>query len=225
MDIRDIKKLVKEGENESTEFKKKANFPEKIVKEIVAFANTRGGSLLIGVDDDGSISGTKNVEEDLYALENAISIYCFPKVNYTVNVVRVSDKRAVLNYTIFESSKKPHFVYHNGSNSKIKHRTSRKSYVRIRDRSVQASRELIEILKKKDRKNGIKVQFGEKEKILMNYLGKHPSITIKKFSEIAGIRKFIASKTLVWLVLANILEIEAREDEDLFRQKNTGDFL
>ena len=63
MDIRDIKKLVLEGETDTLEFKKKANFPEKIVKEIVAFANTRGGRLLIGVDDDSTVTGVKYYEE------------------------------------------------------------------------------------------------------------------------------------------------------------------
>jgi hypothetical protein len=37
--------------------------------------------------------------------------------------------------------------------------------------------------------------------------------------EIAGIKRSMASRTLVWLVSANILEIEAREEEDLFKQK------
>ncbi len=213
MDIREIKWLAKRGENKVTEFKKKANFPEKIVKEIVAFANTRGGHLLIGVDDDGSITGTKTAEEDLFVLENAISRHCSPKVNYMVDVVRLNEKRDVLHYIIFESEIKPHFVLENG------HKKNKKAYVRIEDRSIQASRELIEILKKRNRKKGVKVHLGEKEKILMNYLGNHAEITLNEFSRIAGINSFTASKTLVWLVMANILEIEPREDEDVYRQK------
>jgi predicted HTH transcriptional regulator len=213
MDIREIKRLIKDGENEVTEFKKKANFPEKIVKEIVAFANTRGGHLLIGVEDDGNITGTKTAEEDLFVLENAMSKYCRPKINYAIDVVRINDKRAVLNYTIFESANKPHYVIDPNSSN------NRKAYVRLNDKSLQASRELIEILKKSKRKGGMKVNLGEKEKILMNYLGDHLGITVSEFSEIANINKYVASKTLVWLVLANILEIEVREDHDIYRQK------
>lgn len=213
MDIREIKRLIKDGENEVTEFKKKANFPEKIVKEIVAFANTRGGNLLIGVEDDGRITGSKTAEEDLFVLENAISNFCRPKINYAIDVVRISDKRAVLNYTIFESSNKPHYVIDPGSQN------NGKAYFRLNDKSLQASRELVEILKKSRRKAGMKVNLGEKEKILMNYLGKHHGITVNEFSKIANIKKYVASKTLVWLVLANILEIEVREDHDIYRQK------
>ena len=76
MDIREIKRLVKEGETDTLEFKRKANFPEKIVKEIVAFANTKGGKLFIGVDDDRSVTGVKNFSEDIYSLREAITHYC-----------------------------------------------------------------------------------------------------------------------------------------------------
>lgn len=210
MDIRDVQRLIRNGENEVTEFKKKANFPEKIVKEIVAFANSTGGNLLIGIDDDGKITGTKTAEEDLFVLENAISNYCRPRINYTIDVVRVTDKRAVLNYTIFESRQKPHFVTFTNET---------RAYIRLKDKSIQASREMVEIMKKGNRDKGMKVQFGDKEKILMNYLGANQAITVSEFSRIANIKKNVASKTLVWLVLANILEIEVREDQDIYRQK------
>ena len=110
MAIRDIKKLVLEGETEILEFKKKANFPEKIVKEIVAFANTRGGRLLIGVDDDGTVTGVKNYEEDIYSLNEAITNYCIPSIKYQLDVVKMNEKRAVLHYNIYESKDKPHYV-------------------------------------------------------------------------------------------------------------------
>ena len=213
MDIRDIKKLVLEGETDTLEFKKKANFPEKIVKEIVAFANTRGGRLLIGVDDDSTVTGLKNYEEDIYSLNKAIANYCTPSIKYQLDVVKMNEKRAVLHYTIYESKDKPHFVREGylGRN--------RKSYLRLADRSIQASAEMIEILKKRQHTKNIKVNFGEKEKILMNYLGEHEQITLNTFSEIADIKRSTASKTLIWLVSANILDIEAREDEDIFTQK------
>jgi predicted HTH transcriptional regulator len=213
MDIREIKKLVKEGETDTVEFKRKANFPEKIVKEIVAFANTKGGRLLIGVDDDCSVPGIKNYTEDIYSLKKAITDFCTPKIKYQLDVVKINDKRAVLLYNIFESTRKPHFVVENidGKN--------KKSYIRLADRSIQASPEMVEILRKRKQVRNIKVNFGEKEKKLMHFLGDHDRITLSTFSRIANINKSTASRTLVWLVSANILDIEPREDEDIFRQK------
>ncbi|MDZ7649627.1 MAG: ATP-binding protein [Cytophagales bacterium] len=46
------------------EFKRKAAYPEKIVRELIAFANTEGGTLLVGVDDDKSIPGVKYPDEE-----------------------------------------------------------------------------------------------------------------------------------------------------------------
>jgi predicted HTH transcriptional regulator len=206
--------MVLKGENEILEFKRKANFPEKIVKEVVAFANTNGGNLLIGVDDDGGVTGIKNKEEDLYILNQAIKKYCIPEIDYKIDIVPLNEKRAILNYSIYESKHKPHFVIESVSGNK------KKAYLRVKDRSIQASREMIQILKKQDLIKDQKVYLGQKEKILMNYLGQYNEITLSQFSKIATINNNVASKTLVWLVLANILEIEAREDEDIYRQKN-----
>ena len=58
-EIHELKRLALEGEGLQLEFKRKASHPEKIVRELIAFANTEGGTLLIGVDDDGSIPGLK----------------------------------------------------------------------------------------------------------------------------------------------------------------------
>lgn len=57
-----IQALIQQGENTQVEFKSAALRPESAAREIVAFANTFGGSLLIGVEDDGRVSG---VESDL----------------------------------------------------------------------------------------------------------------------------------------------------------------
>ena len=59
MNSNDLVALVNQGEGQRLEFKKKVDYPEKVVKEVIAFANSDGGNLLIGVDDDGNISGVK----------------------------------------------------------------------------------------------------------------------------------------------------------------------
>ena len=58
LDLRNLKHLVRHGEGQRLEFKMKVKFPEKIVKELVAFANSDGGHLFIGVSDDGKIEGS-----------------------------------------------------------------------------------------------------------------------------------------------------------------------
>jgi len=197
------------------EFKKKVAFPEKIVREIVAFANTHGGDLLIGVDDDGSISGVKFALEDQYELEKAIRNYCKPMIKYKSEIIRLSEKKSVIRYTIFESSRKPHYVVE-------KPGAARKVYVRVRDRSIQASREMREILKRSAKNKDIKFTYGEKETILMQYLEQNERITVKRFAEISRLPRRVASQTLVLLALANVLQVIPREKEDYFEIKSYG---
>ena len=58
-----IQTLITQGENTQIEFKSDAARPEGIAREIVAFANTYGGSLLIGVEDDGVVTGVGSSKE------------------------------------------------------------------------------------------------------------------------------------------------------------------
>jgi ATP-dependent DNA helicase RecG len=55
-----IQSLIQQGENTQIEFKSAGVRPESAAREIVAFANTLGGSLLIGVEDDGTITGIES---------------------------------------------------------------------------------------------------------------------------------------------------------------------
>lgn len=208
MTIREIQALVVKGESSTLEFKRKVAHPEKIVREIVAFANTAGGLLLIGVDDDGSIPGLKYAEEEAYALETAVKKLCKPPIPLHIEIVPISEKRAVLKYKIEPSNKKPHLV---------KDPEKPTTYVRFKDRSIQASREMREILRRQRKPRDIRFTFGEKEKLLMQYLEEYGAITLDEFSKIAKIKKYYASKTLIILVLAKVLEIEPREGKDIYR--------
>jgi ATP-dependent DNA helicase RecG len=49
--------LINVGESETVEFKREMERPERLAREVVALANGRGGHVLVGVDDDGTLSG------------------------------------------------------------------------------------------------------------------------------------------------------------------------
>lgn len=210
MDLRALKELVKKGESENLEFKLKANHPEKIVREIVAFANTYGGMLLVGVGDDKSIPGLKFVDEEEYILVRAIERYCFPKISYQLERLSVTDDREVLIFRIPPSVDKPHFVLPDSPQD------PKKAYIRLQDKSVQASKEVRQILKWKDRVQNVQFNYGRKEQVLMQYLAQQPSITIDEFIKVARIPQWLASKTLITLVLANVLTVRPDEAGDRY---------
>jgi len=211
MQFKDLKTLVRQGEGTTLEFKLKANHPEKIIREIVAFANTKGGTLLVGVGDDKSIPGLKFIDEAEYMLVKAIEQNCFPPVKYEMERVAITDERDVLVFTIPKSTEKPHYV-------QLDNEDNGKAYVRVQDRSVQASKEMKQILRRENQE-GIQFKFGDKEKILMQYLSENQKITLNKFIEIAKIPAWLASRTLVLLVLSNVLKIQPDELVDYFMIK------
>ena len=55
--------LIAQGEHQQQDFKYKVMDAEKLARSVSAFANTDGGRLLIGVRDDGHISGIRSEEE------------------------------------------------------------------------------------------------------------------------------------------------------------------
>lgn len=84
-----IKDLLKKGEGSQLEFKKEITNLPKIAKTLVAFSNTDGGRLLIGVDDKGLITGIDPDEEN-YMLEKANIELCVPPALISVDVFEMS---------------------------------------------------------------------------------------------------------------------------------------
>ena len=122
-------------------------------------------------------------------------------------------KKSLISYDILESKNQPHYV--------IEDQTQAwgKAYIRVEDKTIKASKEIREILKRKNKDKGVYIRFGEKEKILMAYLDQNEFITLRKFQQIANLSRPIASRTLVKLVLANVLRINVNETQDVFTLK------
>ena len=208
MTLRELRRATFQGENENVEFKKKVNHPEKVVREVVAFANSSGGNLLVGVGDDGELSGLKFPDEEEFVLSKAISELCRPKISFEIEHIVLPNNRVVLNYTIPPSPKKPHFAL-----LKPYHRRG-KAYVRVEDKSIQASREIRSLLKYQKQNVSTSVTYGDDEKKLFNYLGSHDHVTLPEFCQIASITRNRASEIVLDLALNNMIKILPREKED-----------
>lgn len=209
-DLATLRKIVRQGEGLNVEFKLKIKHPEKIVREVVAFANTEGGLLIIGVSDDKQIIGAKFPEEDEYILKKAIAEYCFPEIPYEVERIPLAESsdRALLLFHIPKSSHFPHKI--------IKGEDKGKIYIRVGEQSIQASKEMRSYLKEKRKNKNYRFHYGAKEHTLMQYLALHKNITVSQFAKIANISIKTASRTLVLLTLARVLKISAKEHEDEF---------
>ncbi|WP_143962819.1 AlbA family DNA-binding domain-containing protein [Litoribacter populi] len=210
MTLREVANLAKQGEGLHIEFKKKVAHPDKIIKEVIALANTDGGYLLIGVDDDGTVSGQRYVDEHVFLLDKTIAEHIKPKLIYEKHILPINAKKGVAVFRFDKSPSRPHYFLEE---------KKRRSFIRVKDRSVQASKEVWEILKKQKREQDVFFQYGEKEDVLMKALKEQETITLKQFAKLAMLPRFAASRILVRMVLANVLEIIPQEGEDLYTLK------
>ena len=206
--IRWLSRLVSAGEGLKLEFKAKTIYPDKIVKELIAFANTKGGTLLIGVNDDGHISGVKYPEEDSLLILKALAKYCRPRIKTKYEYIRLSDKKWVVVFDVWESNRKP-----------VKFQETKRNqitFIRHNDKSLQASREGEGILKLRFGQNPISFHYGEIENKLLKVLAKNKQATFSELQKSMSIPEAILSAKLIHLVAVNVIGWSPREPHDIF---------
>ena len=203
--------MIEGGENASVEFKRKFSSPEKIAKEMIAFANTSGGSILFGIDDNKDVVGVESEKGEAELIDMAAKFYCMPEVKYSIDIQHIYRKDVVI-VSIPESSLKPHMLVENNSEN-----SSAKAYIRFKDKSILASRETIRVLKNSNPDSPpLILNLGEKEKALIEFLGKNEKITQKGFKEMLNISNRRSSRILVNLVRAGIIRLHSIEKEDFY---------
>jgi predicted HTH transcriptional regulator len=200
-------KLINEGEHQQQDFKFCINNSRKIAKSIVAFANTDGGRLLIGVKDNGKVAGISS-DEEFYMVDAAAKIYSKPEISFTTRQWHVEGK-TILEIGIEPSIKKPHFA--KDENGKWL------AYVRIDDENVLAHKIQIEVWRKENSPKGIYFTYSDTEKFLIDYLQKQPSITFSKFIRKAQISRKTAEQVLSNFVIIDIIKMETTSEGTLFR--------
>ncbi len=202
-----IKRLILEGENVSLDFKKTISNAEKIAKTLVAFANNRGGKLLIGVADDKTIKGVKAEDEEKYMITKAAHVFCKPALEPLFEEIMV-DQKLVLVVHISKSDTKPHYAMDENNKWWV--------YFRVKDKSILASKIIIDVLKESNKETGQFISYSEYERKLLNYLAEYGKITLKEFSKLTRCSYKKAQKVIVSLILADIIIPNTSEKEEYF---------
>jgi predicted HTH transcriptional regulator len=202
-----VKRLIFEGEGVTLDFKKTITSCEKIARTMVSFANNKGGRLLIGVADDGTITGVKSEDEERYMITKAAHLFAKPALEPIFEEVYVDDKM-VLVVDIPESISKPHYSLAEDGKWWV--------YVRVKDKSVLASKIVVDVLKRSAGNEGVLIEYSSKEKALLEYLEKTARITIKECCELLKIGRKRAQRLLVDLILSGILRINTTEKEEFY---------
>lgn len=207
MKATNIKKLIFEGEGVTLDFKKKITSCEKIARTMVSFANNKGGRLLIGVADDGTINGVKSEDEERYMITKAAQLYAKPALDPIFEEVYVDDK-LVLVVEINESNLKPHYSLAEDGKWWV--------YVRVKDKSVLASKIVVDVLKRSSDDNGVFIEYSSKEKALLEYLDKMDRINVKEYCELQNLSRRHAQRILVNMVLSGVIRIHTTEKDEYY---------
>lgn len=202
-----IKRLILEGEGTQLDFKKTITYVHKIAKTMVSFANNKGGIILVGVMDDGTIKGVKSEEEERYQLLKAAHYYCKPLIEPRFSEYEI-DGKIVLAVEIPESDTKPHYALDEENKWWV--------YVRVKDKSVLASKIVIDVLRKESNREAAFIEYGTKEKALLEYLQSNDRITLMEFCKMLNISRRRASRILVNLVLSGIVRVHQTEKTEFY---------
>jgi len=131
--------LIREGEHQQQDFKYRVADACKLARSVSAFANTDGGRLLIGVRDDGHLSGVRS-EEEIYMMHQAAYKYCKPEASITFDTYHAAPSdpvsesrrlRTIVVATVPRSEKRP--VCAQDEEGRMR------AYIRIADENIVAS--------------------------------------------------------------------------------------
>ena len=136
----DLVGLLKRPEGKTLEFKRDLSSPERTLKTIVAFANTAGGSLLIGVEDkSGHVRGIADPLDLEERLANLVSDQIAPRLVPEIEILPWR-RALVLAVQIYPSPTRPHYLEREGPDAGV--------YVRVGSTNRRADREMIEELRR-----------------------------------------------------------------------------
>ena len=94
MPYKELEHIIAKGENETVEFKQ--SFTKAVIETLVAFSNTRGGSVFIGVSDDKKNIGVSINNETIQKWINEIKQNTYPQLIPELETYQIENKTIVL---------------------------------------------------------------------------------------------------------------------------------
>ena len=150
-------RLISEGEHQQQDFKYRVADACKLAKSVSAFANTDGGRLLIGVRDDGNLSGVRS-EEEIFMMHQAAYKFCKPEASIKFDTYHF-EGRTIVVATIPPSERKPVCA--------VDEEGRRRAYIRIADENIVASPVHLAIWREQQSERGTMMTYTDDVKRLL----------------------------------------------------------
>lgn len=206
MTLNHLFQLIAKGEGETLDFKKTISSASKIAKTMSAFANHKGGRLLVGVNDNGTISGVRS-EDEKYMLDLAAQFYCKPEIKLELIEWEFGDK-SVIECIVPEGSDKPYYAKDEEGKWWV--------HIRVKDKSLLASKVVVDVLKRSTNQTDTFIKYTKHEEGLLQYLNKNERITLKQLCKLLNISRWRAQRMLINLVSAGVIRNHTTEKEEFF---------
>ena len=204
-DKRYIQSLIREGEHQQQDFKYRVSDAMKLAKSVSAFANTDGGRLLIGVRDDGHMSGVRD-EEEIYMMHQAAYRYCRPQASIKFDTYHVEGRTIVI-ATVPPSDKRP--ICAVGDDGK------QRAYIRIADENIVASPVHLAIWRESQNQQGAMMTYTDTVRKLIDAL-QGQRFTLNQLVRSSGIARHKVIVILARLVRFHVAQWEYADQQFLF---------
>lgn len=206
-DKRYLLSLIREGEHQQQDFKYRVSDTCKLAKSVSAFANTDGGRLLIGVRDDGILSGVRS-EEEIFMMHQAAYKYCKPEPSIKFDTYHI-DGRTIVIATVPPSDKRPVCAL---DKEGVKH-----AYVRINDENIVATPVLLALWRESQRSRGSVITYNQDIRQLLNAIQGRQ--TLNQIVRISRLPRFKVISLLARLIRFGTIRWEYANQQFLFSQE------
>ena len=206
-DKRYLTSLIREGEHQQQDFKYRVSDACKLAKSVSAFANTDGGRLLIGVRDDGHLSGVRS-EEEIYMMHQAAYKYCRPEASIKFDTYHV-DGRTIVIATVPPSERRP--VCAIGEDGKTR------AYIRIADENIVASPVLLAVWRDAQKPQGTMMTYTDTVRKLLDAMT--GSQTLNQLVRRSAIPRPKVITLLARLIRFGVALWEYKDQQFLFTQR------
>lgn len=203
---RHLYNLLQRGEDATLDYKQTITNAGKIAKTMSAFANHEGGTLLVGVKDNRKISGIES-EDEIYMLDLAARFHCKPEVELEI-IRHMAEGKQVLECKVKPGVDKPYYA--KGEDGKWW------AYVRVNDKTLLASKIVLDVLKRDASGKATFIEFSSKEKAILEYLEDNERITLQQYRKMINISTRRASKILVNLISAGVIRSHTTEKTEYY---------
>ncbi|MGB0931413.1 MAG: helix-turn-helix domain-containing protein, partial [Chitinophagales bacterium] len=181
MTFTQILQWIDQGEGTTIEFKMQVTHVSKIAKTLCAFANTKGGTMVVGITDDGEMVGVINPEQTKTKLLQAAMMSELPIV-IQLDEFEVESSVIIIAAYVPRSNHKPHHITNTEG--------LKRAYVRTGDKTMIASpivKKAIQLAPPEN--NSDKLSLDSKESGLLKRLEVRPKITLKEYMNLMNISK------------------------------------